>query len=88
MLGLCFVWGLVGWAQPADTAVCFFSGAFGIEVNQVLQDFFVGEGGWPAVGGKNGVIQIVVELFEDGDEALFVDLFFFRTENLRGLRDL
>lgn len=69
-------WVLVFGAEPADEAGGFFFGAFGVEGDEAFEDFGVGERGGPAVGGEDGGVEVVVELAEDGDEALVVDLFF------------
>ncbi|WP_121968273.1 hypothetical protein [Leptolyngbya sp. BC1307] len=54
LLGLGFFEGLprrlVLGAEPADEAVAFFSGSFGVEGNEVFEDLFIGEGWGPAVG--------------------------------------
>ena len=54
LLGLDFFgglpWVLVLGAEPADEAVAFFFGAFGVEGNEVFEDLFVGDGVGPAVG--------------------------------------
>ena len=49
-----FVGGLVVGAEPADEAVAFFFGAFGVEGDEVFEDLFVGDGVGPAVGVEDG----------------------------------
>ena len=44
------VGGLILGAEPADEAVAFFFGAFGVEGDEVFEDLFVGDGLGPAVG--------------------------------------
>ena len=63
--------------QPVDDAAFFVGGALGVEVDEAFEDFGVGEGGGPAVGGEDGGVEVVVELLEEGDEALVVDEAFF-----------
>ena len=46
----CLPWILIVRAEPADEAVAFFFGAFGVESDEVFEDLFVGDGVWPAVG--------------------------------------
>jgi hypothetical protein len=60
-------------AQPVDDAAFFVGGALGVEVDEAFEDFGVGEGGGPALGGEDGGVEVVVELLEEGDEALVVD---------------
>ena len=67
-------------AEPADDAAAFFFGALVVEGDESAEDFFVGEIGGPAVGVGDGGVEIVVDLFEDGDEALLVDFLFFGGE--------
>ncbi len=54
LLGLGFFgglpWILILWAEPADEAVAFFFGAFGVEGDEVFEDLFVGDVVGPAVG--------------------------------------
>ena len=75
---------LVVGAEPADLALGFFAGAFGVEGDEAFEDFGVGEGGGPAVGCEDGGVEVVMELFEDGDEAVVVDGFFFGSEGFGG----
>jgi hypothetical protein len=37
-----------------------------------FEDFGVGQGRGPAIGGEDGGVEVVVELAPDGDEALVV----------------
>jgi hypothetical protein len=67
------VGGLKVGAEPADEAGGFFGAALGVEVDYVLEDLFGGEVRRPAVGGKDGVVEFVMSLAEDGDEASIVD---------------
>jgi hypothetical protein len=39
----------------------------GVEGDEVFQDLVVGEGWFPTIGGKDGGIEFVVDLFEGGD---------------------
>ncbi|MGB3669530.1 MAG: hypothetical protein WA984_05435 [Phormidesmis sp.] len=50
LLGLSFFRSLVFGAEPADEAVAFFFGAFGVEGDEVFEDLFVGDIVGPAVG--------------------------------------
>jgi len=75
---------LVVGAEPADLALGFFAGAFGVEGDEAFEDFGVGERTRPAVGFEDGGVEVVVELFEDGDEGFVVDVFFFGGEWLVG----
>ena len=70
-------------AQPADGAGAFFGGALGVQRAEVGEDGFVAGGavagvidpGYnfrPALGCGHGGVEVVVELAEDGDEAVFV----------------
>ena len=59
--------------QPANQAALFFGGAFGVEGDQTFEDFFVGQRDRPAVLLEYRRVQVVVNLFQDGDESLFVD---------------
>lgn len=63
-------------AEPAHEAAGFFGGAGRVEGDQALQDLLVGQRGRPAVGGEDRGGEVVVDLFEDADEAGFVDLAF------------
>jgi len=70
-------------AEPADFALGFFVRAFGVERDEAFEDGFVKRGRAgarrsqgevaPAVGGKDGAVQIVVELFEYRYQPLLVD---------------
>ncbi|MCC3515200.1 hypothetical protein [Microcoleus sp. PH2017_18_LLB_O_A] len=62
-----FAWGLVVGTQPANVSVAFFFGALGVEGDEVFEDLVVGEGCFPIIGGKDGAIEFVVDLFEGGD---------------------
>jgi len=64
--------------------VGFFGGALGIQRDQAFEDLFVGEGGGPAVGGEDGGVEVVVNLFEDADEAGVVDFLVFVVEGFAG----
>jgi len=69
--------GLVLRAQPVYHAARFHSGALGVQGDEAFQNFRIGQGGGPAVGGEDRGIEFVVQFFEDGDEALVMDEFFF-----------
>ena len=71
---------LVGGTQVADLVLGFFLGPLFVEIDEALEDFFFGEVGRPGVGVGYGAVEVVVELLEDGDEALFVDDFVFGAE--------
>jgi hypothetical protein len=43
-------------------------------VHQLLQDLLFRQAGSPAVGAGHSGIQLVVQFFEDADQALLVDL--------------
>lgn len=60
-------------AEPADEAAGFFGGPLGIQGNQPLQDFLVAERARPAVGGEDGLVEVVVDLAEDADEPMLVN---------------
>lgn len=60
-------------AEPADEAAGFFGGPLGIQGDQPLQDFLIAERARPAVGGKDGLVEVVVDLAEDADEPLLVN---------------
>ena len=60
------------------------SSALVVEGDESAEDFFVGEIGRPAVGVGDGGVEIVVDLFEDGDEALLVDRLFFFVSGFGG----
>jgi hypothetical protein len=81
--------GLVVGSEPADQAVAFFFGALGVEFDEAFEDlvfevffvfgvgvlgFPVGDQVVPVVGGEDGAIEIVVDLFEGGDEGAIVIL--------------
>jgi hypothetical protein len=59
--------------QPADDLAGLFGGPLGVEGDEALEDLLVGQRRRPAVGGEDGRIQVVVDLFEDADEPGFVD---------------
>ncbi len=71
-------------SEPADYAAAFFVGALVIKGDKAGKDFFVGEVGGPAVGIGDGGVEVVVNLAEDGDEALLVNRLFFGVERLAG----
>ena len=71
-------------AEPADDAAAFFVGPLVVEGDEPGEDFFVGEVGGPAVGVGDGGVEVVVDLAEDGDEALLVDVLFLCGERLAG----
>lgn len=48
----------------------FFGGAGG---DEAFEDFFAGKGWGPVVGGEDGGVEVVVNLFQDADEACVVD---------------
>ena len=62
-------------AEVADDAAAFFFGPLVVEGDESFQDFFVGEVDGPAIGIGDGGVEVVVDLAEDGDEALLVDQF-------------
>jgi hypothetical protein len=70
-------------SEVADQSAGFFGGTLVIEVDEFLEDLFVGESGGPAVGFEDGGVEVVVDLLEDGDESLFVDELFFGGESYR-----
>ena len=43
-------------------------------VHEVLQDLFFRQAGGPTVGAGHGGVQLVVQFFEDADQAFLVDL--------------
>ena len=51
----------------------FFGYPLGIQGDQPLQDFLIAQRARPAVGGKDGLIEVVVDLPEDADEPLLVN---------------
>lgn len=59
-------------AEPAHRAGAFLGGALCVEADEAFEDFFVGERGGPAVGVEDGRVEFVVNLAEDGDEAVRV----------------
>ena len=63
-------WGIleIG-AEVFDEAAFFFGGALVVEGDEVFEELVVGEVLGPAVGVEDGGVEVVVELFEDGDEA-------------------
>ena len=71
---------LKGGAQPADLAGAFLGGALGVQRAEVGEDGVVGRGGREGVGAGHGGVEVVVELAEDGDEAVLVDDAFLRGE--------
>jgi hypothetical protein len=56
-----------------DGAAGFFGGAVVVEGDEVLEELVVGEVFGPVVGGEDGGVEVVVELFEDGEEGVVVD---------------
>ena len=76
--------GLIVRAQPVDDAAFFLGGALGVQGDEPFQNFRVGQGGGPAVGGEHGGVEVVVQLFQDGDEAGVVDDFFLVGEFFTG----
>ena len=46
-----------------------------VEGDEFFEELVVGEVFGPAVGLEDGGVQVVVELFEEGDQAAVVDLF-------------
>ena len=48
-----------------------------IEGDEFFEELVVGQILGPVVGVEDGGVEFVVELLEDGDEAVVVDLFFF-----------
>ena len=67
-----FVGCLIFRAEPADGAVAFFFGAFGVEGDEVFEDLFVGDGVGPAVGVEDSEVEVIVDLFEGGDQGFVV----------------
>jgi hypothetical protein len=60
-------------AEPADEAALFLLGAFAVQRDQAFENLFIREIVGPTVGIDDCGVELVVDLFEDGDEALFVD---------------
>lgn len=75
-------------AEPADRAAAFFFGPLVVEGDEASEDFFVGEVDGPAVGIGHGGVEVVVNLAEDGDEALLVNRLFFCGERVAGAADI
>lgn len=75
---------LVLGSEPADEAGGFLFGPLGVKRDEALEDFGVGEGCRPAVGGEHGGVEVIVELAKDGNEALVVYAFFFVGQGLVG----
>jgi hypothetical protein len=71
-------------AEVFDEALFFFGGALVVEGDEFFEELVVGEGGGPAIGVEDGGVEVVVELFEDGDEAVGVDGAFFEGEFGKG----
>jgi hypothetical protein len=71
-------------AQPADGAGAFFGGALGVERAEVGEDGFVAGGGRDGVGCGDGGVEVVVELAQEGDEAVFVGELFLGVERGAG----
>ena len=69
-------------AEPADLAALLFVGAFGVERDQTFENLFVGQRDRPAVRLEHRRVQVVVNLFQDGDESLFVDRSLFVRQRL------
>ena len=65
-------------------AAAFFFGPLVVEGYEAGEDFFIRHVGWPAVSIGDGGVEVVVNLAEDGDEALLVDFLFFCGERLAG----
>ena len=63
--------------QPSDEAGGFLLRPLGVQGDHTVEDFSVLQGRGPALGGENGGVEVIVELAENGDEALIVDLLFF-----------
>ena len=80
--GACRV--LEGGAEVADLAGAFFGGALGVQGAKVGEDGVVARGGREGVGFGDGGVEVVVELAEDGDEALFVGELFLGVERGAG----
>ena len=60
-------------AQPSYNPAALFGLPFFIERNEAVQDVFRRQVGGPSVGVKNGCVEIVVDLAQDGDETLLMD---------------
>ena len=80
---------LVVGAESADVAGFFLGGAGVVEGDEAGEEF--GFALWrervqvgPTVGFQHGGIQLVVDLAEQGDEALVVDGFLFGVQRLAG----
>ena len=82
LLGLVGV--LIFGSQPADQAVAFFFGALGVEVDEVFEDLFVGDGVRPAVGVEDGGVELVVDVFEDANKGAIVVVAVFVGEGFPG----
>jgi hypothetical protein len=66
--------GLVFGAEVADVPLLFLRPPLGVEVDEALQERLFGQPGVPAVGVGHGGVQLVVQFFEDADQALLVDV--------------
>lgn len=77
--------------QPADESALFLGGALVVEGDEAGEEFlfegFVPRGGGeivPAIGGEHGGVDLVVDLAEEGDEAVVVDLLFLGVQDCAG----
>ena len=80
---------LVVGAEPADVAGLFLGGAGVVEGDEAGEEFGFALGReWvqvgPTVGFQHGGIQLVVDLPEQGDEALVVEGFLFGVQRVTG----
>jgi len=78
-------WVLEVGAEVADDSLLLFFVTLMIEGDEVGEDLVVGEGRRPAVGFEDGGVEVVVELFEDGNQTFVVNFLFLRGER-RGRR--
>ncbi len=61
-------------AQPANYTTDLFLGTLVVQIDQSLEVLLVVQVVGPAIGTESGDIQVVVNLLEDGNAALFMDL--------------
>lgn len=73
-------------AQPADLAAPFFLRALAIEGNQVAEEIIITEVGGPAIRGKDGAVEIVVQTPEHADEAAIVNVMVRRNQRRAGAK--
>jgi len=53
--------------KPAGQSGALFGGAGGVQFDEAEEDVFISEVDWPTVGFRDGAVDVVVDVAEDGD---------------------